>query len=51
VHEAAALAAILPNPRKLSPLVMVQSTRRRYGRIVRELHMTSIPGRTWGRNS
>jgi monofunctional biosynthetic peptidoglycan transglycosylase len=49
VHEAAALAAILPNPRKLSPLVMVQSTRRRYGRIVRELHMTPVPGQKGGR--
>jgi monofunctional biosynthetic peptidoglycan transglycosylase len=51
VHEAAALAAILPNPRKLSPLAMVQSTRRRYGRIVRELHMTPVPARRQARAS
>ncbi len=43
VHEAAALAAILPNPRKLSPIAMVQSTRRRYMRIIREMHMTEVP--------
>lgn len=42
-QEAAALAAILPNPRKLSPLTMVQSTRRRYIRIMREMHMTATP--------
>jgi monofunctional biosynthetic peptidoglycan transglycosylase len=42
-QEAAALAAILPNPRRLSPLAMVQSTRRRYARILREMHMTEVP--------
>ncbi|MFN4894229.1 MAG: monofunctional biosynthetic peptidoglycan transglycosylase [Pseudomonadota bacterium] len=43
LHEAAALAAILPNPRKLSPLHMVQSTRRRYERILRESADTRLP--------
>lgn len=43
LHEAAALAAILPNPRKLSPLKMVQSTRRRYARIMRESSATRVP--------
>jgi len=44
VHEAAALAAILPNPRKLSPLNMVQSTRRRFARIMKEYRSAEIPG-------
>lgn len=43
LREAAALAAILPNPRKLSPLHMVQSTRRRYERILRESSGTRLP--------
>jgi monofunctional biosynthetic peptidoglycan transglycosylase len=43
LHEAAALAAILPNPRKLSPLRMVYSTRSRYQRIVREYSATRVP--------
>ncbi len=43
VSEAAALAAILPNPRKLSPLRMVHSTRRRYERILREYASTRLP--------
>ena len=42
-HEAASLAAILPNPRKLSPVSMVPSTRRRYLRIMREYQMTRVP--------
>jgi monofunctional biosynthetic peptidoglycan transglycosylase len=43
VSEAAALAAILPNPRKLSPIRMVYSTRRRYERILREYASTRLP--------
>jgi monofunctional biosynthetic peptidoglycan transglycosylase len=43
VHEAASLAAILPNPRKLSPLHMVQSTKRRFVRIMKEYRSTDIP--------
>ena len=43
ISEAAALAAILPNPRKLSPIRMVQSTRRRYERILREYGATKLP--------
>ncbi len=42
-HEAASLAAILPNPRKLSPLRMVYSTRSRYQRIMREYSATRVP--------
>lgn len=42
-HEAAALAAILPNPRKLSPLSMAPSTKRRYVRIMREYNSTRVP--------
>ncbi len=42
-HEAASLAAILPNPRKLSPLRMVHSTRSRYQRIMREYYATRVP--------
>jgi monofunctional biosynthetic peptidoglycan transglycosylase len=45
VHEAASLAAILPNPRKLSPLRMVQSTRRRFSRIMKEYPSTLVPQR------
>lgn len=43
VSEAAALAAILPNPRKLSPIRMVHSTRLRYERILREYAATQLP--------
>lgn len=43
ISEAAALAAILPNPRKLSPIRMVHSTRRRYERILREYGSTRLP--------
>ena len=43
LHEAASLAAILPNPRKLSPLRMVYSTRSRYQRIMREYSATRVP--------
>jgi monofunctional biosynthetic peptidoglycan transglycosylase len=43
LREVAALAAILPNPRKLSPIHMVQSTRRRYERILRESSGTRLP--------
>jgi monofunctional biosynthetic peptidoglycan transglycosylase len=42
-REAAALAAILPNPRRLSPIHMVQSTRRRYERILRESSAARLP--------
>jgi monofunctional biosynthetic peptidoglycan transglycosylase len=43
IAEAAALAAILPNPRKLSPTKMVNSTKRRYERILRESAGTRVP--------
>jgi monofunctional biosynthetic peptidoglycan transglycosylase len=43
IAEAAALAAILPNPRKLSPIKMVHSTKRRYERILRESAGTRMP--------
>lgn len=42
-REAAALAAILPNPRVLSPLKMSSSTRRRYERIIREASSAHLP--------
>ncbi len=44
VTEAAALASILPNPRKLSPLRMSHTAQKRYARIVKELAATEIPG-------
>jgi monofunctional biosynthetic peptidoglycan transglycosylase len=43
LREAAALAAILPNPRRLSPLVMAKATRRRFERIMRESYATKVP--------
>jgi monofunctional biosynthetic peptidoglycan transglycosylase len=43
VSEAAALAAILPNPRKLSPQRMSRPTRRRYDRIIREWQDAQVP--------
>jgi len=43
VSEAASLAAILPNPRKLSPQRMTHLTRRRYERILREWHGAEVP--------
>jgi monofunctional biosynthetic peptidoglycan transglycosylase len=43
VSEAAALAAILPNPRKLSPQRMSHPTRRRYERIIREWQGAQVP--------
>jgi len=43
LREAAALAAILPNPRRLSPVHMVQSTRRRYERILKESSSVRLP--------
>lgn len=43
VSEAAALAAILPNPRKLSPQRMTRPTRRRYDRIIREWQGAEVP--------
>lgn len=42
-NQAAALAAILPNPRKLSPIHMVRSTKRRYERILRESSSAKLP--------
>jgi len=41
--QAAALASILPNPRKLSPIHMVRSTERRYERILRESSSAKLP--------
>lgn len=43
VSEAAALAAILPNPRKLSPQRMSRPTRKRYERIIREWQGAQVP--------
>ena len=43
VSEAASLAAILPNPRKLSPQRMSRLTRRRYERIIREWQGAEVP--------
>ena len=43
LNQAAALAAILPNPRKLSPIHMVRSTKRRYERILRESSSAKLP--------
>lgn len=43
LREAAALAAILPNPRRLSPLVMAKATRRRFERIMRESYAARVP--------
>lgn len=43
VSEAASLAAILPNPRKLSPQRMTHLTRRRYERILREWQGAEVP--------
>jgi len=43
VREAAALASILPNPRKLSPALMSHVTRRRYDRILREWSRVQVP--------
>lgn len=43
VAEAASLAAILPNPRKLSPQRMTHLTRRRYERILREWQGAEVP--------
>jgi monofunctional biosynthetic peptidoglycan transglycosylase len=43
VSEAAALASILPNPRKLSPAFMSHVTRRRYDRILREWKGVQVP--------
>lgn len=45
VSEAAALAAILPNPRKLSPARMSHVTRKRYDRILREWQAIQVPVR------
>lgn len=43
VTEAAALAAILPNPRKLSPQRMSHATRKRFERVLREWEGTKTP--------
>lgn len=43
LREVAALAAILPNPRRLSPVHMVRSTKRRYERILQQSSSTRIP--------
>ncbi len=43
LQQAAALVAILPNPRYFSPLRMSHSTRRRYERIVREAALAEVP--------
>jgi len=45
VSEAAALASILPNPRKLSPVHMSHLTRKRYDRIIREWQDIQVPVR------
>lgn len=43
VQQAAALAAILPNPRKFSPHILSASSRRRVDRIMREWQAVRIP--------
>ena len=43
LHEAATLAAILPNPRKLSPKSLSTVSERRYRRIMREAQAVVVP--------
>lgn len=43
VHQAAALAAILPNPRGLSPHVLSAASRKRVERILREWKAVHVP--------
>jgi monofunctional glycosyltransferase len=43
LHEAATLAAILPNPRKLSPKSLSRASERRYLRIMREAAAVEVP--------
>ena len=45
VTEAAALASILPNPRRLSPQKMSDATRKRFERVMREWEGTKTPTR------
>jgi len=49
--DAAALAAILPAPRRLSPNALSPASERRYDRIVREAKSISVPARKSGRRS
>lgn len=43
LHEAATLAAILPNPRRLSPKSLSRASERRYQRIMREAAAVVVP--------
>ena len=43
LHEAATLAAILPNPRKLSPKSLSRASERRYRRIIKEANAVVVP--------
>lgn len=51
IGGAAALAAILPAPRRLSPNSLSPASERRYERIVREANSISVPARKPGRRS
>jgi monofunctional biosynthetic peptidoglycan transglycosylase len=44
--EAAALAAILPSPRRLHPKSLSRGSERRFDRIVREAHSVAVPTRS-----
>lgn len=51
VSEAAALASILPNPRKLSPKTLTKGAQRRYYRILKEAQATVVPSQPSARAS
>lgn len=51
LHEAASLAAILPNPRKLSPKSLTTASEQRYRRITREAAGISVPAQSSTRAS
>ena len=51
IREAAALAAILPAPRRLSPKSLSSASQLRYQRILREANAIVLPGQGSGRAS
>jgi monofunctional biosynthetic peptidoglycan transglycosylase len=51
LHEAATLAAILPNPRKLSPKSLSRASERRYRRIMKEADAIVVPSQPVARAS
>ena len=51
IREAAALAAILPAPRRLSPKSLSSTSQRRYQRILREANAIVLPDQGAGRAS